>query len=125
MPDGIAAVTATIVGSGELIVTPKLGASAGFTLLWFIIVGCLLKVFIQIELGRHAVARGATSLESMNLMPGPRVVVSWLLWLWLIMFAGTVFQVAGMLGVSESTIEKDWVFARAWLRRELDRETGG
>ncbi len=91
-------ITATIVGSGELIVTPKLGASAGFTLLWFIIVGCLLKVFIQIELGRHAVARGATSLESMNLMPGPRVVVSWLLWLWLIMFAGTVFQVAGMLG---------------------------
>ena len=39
-------ITASIVGSGELIVTPKLGASAGFTLLWFIILGCLLKVFI-------------------------------------------------------------------------------
>ena len=91
-------ITATIVGSGELIVTPKLGASAGFTLLWFIIVGCVLKVFIQIELGRHAVARGASSLESMNLMPGPRLGVSWLVWLWLIMFAATFFQVAGMLG---------------------------
>jgi RNA polymerase sigma factor (TIGR02999 family) len=32
--------------------------------------------------------------------------------------------VAGILGVSESTVEKDWAFARAWLRRRLDRETG-
>ena len=28
-------ITATIVGSGELIVTPKLGATVGFSLLWF------------------------------------------------------------------------------------------
>ncbi len=91
-------ITASIVGSGELIVTPKLGASAGFTLLWFIVIGCVLKVFIQIELGRFTLARGLTTLETMNLVPGPRFVVSWLLWLWLIMFAATVLQVAGMLG---------------------------
>lgn len=91
-------ITASIVGSGELIVTPKLGASVGFTLLWFIILGCILKVFIQIELGRFTLARGLTTLETMNLVPGPRLVVSWLLWLWLIMFAATVFQVAGMVG---------------------------
>ena len=30
-------------------------------------------------------------------------------------------DVAKVLGVSESTVEKDWAFARAWLRRELDR----
>jgi RNA polymerase sigma factor (TIGR02999 family) len=35
-----------------------------------------------------------------------------------------VSEVATVLGVSESTVEKDWVFARAWLRRELDRESG-
>lgn len=91
-------ITAAIVGSGELIVTPKLGASFGFTLLWFIIVGCVLKVFIQVELGRFTLARGFTTLETMNLVPGPRTVVSWLLWLWLIMFAATIFQVAGMVG---------------------------
>lgn len=34
-----------------------------------------------------------------------------------------VHDVARILGVSESTVEKDWVFARAWLRRELDRGT--
>jgi manganese transport protein len=91
-------IAAAIVGSGELIVTPKLGASAGFTLLWFIIIGCVLKVFIQIELGRFALSRGATTLETLNLVPGPRLVVSWLLWFWAVMFAATVFQIAGMLG---------------------------
>ncbi len=29
---------------------------------------------------------------------------------------------AKVLGVSDSTTEKDWTFARAWLRRALDRE---
>ena len=91
-------ITASIVGSGELIVTPKLGASYGFTLLWFIILGCVIKVFIQIELGRFTLARGLTTLETMNLVPGPRLVVSWLLWLWAIMFAATIFQIAGMVG---------------------------
>ncbi|MFM1747810.1 MAG: hypothetical protein RLZZ188_1476 [Verrucomicrobiota bacterium] len=91
-------ITATIVGSGELVVTPKLGAGAGFTLLWFMIAACVLKVFIQVEIGRHTVTTGRSSLRTMDLMPGPRLRVSWLLWLWVPMFAATVFQIAGMLG---------------------------
>jgi manganese transport protein len=91
-------ITAVIVGSGELIVTPKLGASAGFQLLWFIVLGCLLKVFVQIELGRHAVAHGTTTLAALDGLPGPRLRVSWVLWLWLLMYVSLVFQVAGMVG---------------------------
>ena len=91
-------ITATIVGSGELVVTPKLGAGAGFTLLWFMIAACVLKVFIQVEIGRHTVTTGRSSLRTMDLMPGPRLRVSWLLWIWVPMFAATVFQIAGMLG---------------------------
>jgi Mn2+/Fe2+ NRAMP family transporter len=91
-------ISAVIVGSGELIVTPKLGAEEGFKLLWFIILGCLLKVFVQIELGRQAVLRGQTTLVGLNTLPGPRVVVSWVLWLWLAMYVSLVFQVAGMVG---------------------------
>jgi RNA polymerase sigma factor (TIGR02999 family) len=30
-------------------------------------------------------------------------------------------ETARILGVSESTVEKDWAFARAWLRRALAR----
>jgi manganese transport protein len=98
-------ISATIVGSGELIVTPKLGATYGVDLLWFIVIGCLIKVFVQIELGRYAVLHGGTSLEAMNRIPGPRLVVSWLVWLWLLMFAATFFQVAGMVGGLASIAE--------------------
>jgi manganese transport protein len=91
-------ITAIIVGSGELIVTPKLGAEEGFKLLWFIILGCLLKVFVQIELGRYAITRGRTTLEALNTLPGPRVIVSWVLWLWLAMYVCLMLQVAGMVG---------------------------
>lgn len=91
-------ISAIIVGSGELIVTPKLGAEEGFKLLWFIILGCLLKVFVQIELGRYAITRGGATLEALNTLPGPRIVVSWVLWLWLGMYLCLVPQVAGMVG---------------------------
>jgi Mn2+/Fe2+ NRAMP family transporter len=90
--------TAIIVGSGELIVTPKLGASTGFELLWFIVLGCLLKVFVQVELGRYSVSHGLTTLEALDGLPGPRLAVSWVVWLWLLMYVATLFQVAGMVG---------------------------
>lgn len=91
-------ISAVVVGSGELIVTPKLGATAGFSLLWLIVLGCFLKVFVQIELGRVAVARGLTTLEALNLVPGPRWRVSWVVWIWALMYLALVCQVAGMVG---------------------------
>ncbi len=36
--------SASIVGSGELIATTIMGAKAGFVLLWFIIFSCIVKV---------------------------------------------------------------------------------
>ncbi|HEX9794170.1 MAG TPA: hypothetical protein VGC54_09335 [Planctomycetota bacterium] len=37
---------AAVVGSGELVATTKTGAQAGFTLLWLILIGCAIKVFV-------------------------------------------------------------------------------
>ncbi len=91
-------ISAAIVGSGELIVTTKLGAEVGFTLLWFIILGCLMKVFLQVEFGRYAVSMGQTTLQALDSVPGPRWKVSWLVWFWMLMFVATFFQVAGMVG---------------------------
>ncbi len=90
--------SAIIVGAGELIVTPKLGAQEGFKLLWFIVLGCLLKVFVQIELGRYTILNGRATLHALNSLPGPRAVVSWVVWLWLAMYVALVFQVAGIVG---------------------------
>lgn len=91
-------ISANIVGSGELIVTTKLGAEVGFTLLWFIILGCMIKVLLQVELGRYTIARSKTTLEAMNGVPGPRWKVSWLVWCWIFMFVATFFQLSGMVG---------------------------
>ena len=35
----------------------------------------------------------------------------------------TTAEVARLLEVSPSTVERDWAFARAWLRRELESTT--
>ena len=91
-------ISANIVGSGELIVTTKVGADVGFTLLWFIILGCMIKVFLQVELGRYTIGTGKSTLEALNSVPGPRLWVSWLVWCWLIMFVATFFQLSGMVG---------------------------
>src|SRR4051812_25928302 len=90
--------TASIVGSGELVVTPKLASETGFSLLWLIVLGCVIKVFVQIELGRYAVTKGQTTLEAMDSIPGPRFIVSWLLWVWAAMFVALMFQMAGIVG---------------------------
>jgi RNA polymerase sigma factor (TIGR02999 family) len=41
-------------------------------------------------------------------------------------FAGmTEVEIGGVLGVSDRWVRKQWAFARAWLRRELEGEAGG
>jgi len=87
-----------IVGSGELIATTKTGAQAGITLLWLIIIGCLIKVFVQIELGRYAISHGETTLSALDRVPGPRLRANWILWLWLIMWCCTIGQLGGIVG---------------------------
>lgn len=61
----------SVVGSGELIVTTKLGAVAGFVLLWFVVFSCVIKVVVQTELARHTIASGETFLQVFNSLPGP------------------------------------------------------
>jgi Mn2+/Fe2+ NRAMP family transporter len=91
-------IAASIVGSGELIATTKTGAQAGISLLWLIVVGCVIKVFVQIELGRIAIGQGETTLTSLNKVPGPRLVVNWIIWYWLIMMIVGFGQLGGIIG---------------------------
>ena len=67
----------SIVGSGELIATTRTGAEAQFDFLWLIIIGCVVKVFAQIELGKNTIVNGKTSLAALNELPGPRILSSW------------------------------------------------
>ena len=91
-------IAGSIVGSGELIATTKTGAQAGITLLWLVIIGCLIKVFVQIELGRYTINHGETTLAALNRVPGPRLRVNWIVWYWLIMVLVGLGQLGGIVG---------------------------
>ncbi len=91
-------VAGSIVGSGELIATTKVGAEAGFWLLWLIVAGCVVKVFAQVELGRYTIMWGQTGLEALNTLPGPRWKVNWVLWYWALMTLLIVTQQGGIVG---------------------------
>jgi manganese transport protein len=90
---------ASIVGSGELIATTTLGAQAGYTALWVVLISCVIKPVIQAELGRYTIATGMTGLAALNQLPGPRLHgVNWLVWAWAVMVSATLLQVGAMYG---------------------------
>ncbi|MCA9246118.1 MAG: Nramp family divalent metal transporter [Planctomycetales bacterium] len=92
-------VAASIVGSGELIATTAVGAEAGFWLLWLILIGCVIKVFVQVEIGRYTISNGRTALDGLTVVPGPRMgKTNWLLWCWLVMFLTSIGQLGGIVG---------------------------
>jgi manganese transport protein len=119
---------AAIVGSGELIATTTLGAQAGYSALWVVVLSCLSKPVIQAELGRYTIATGATGLEALNEVPVPRIRgVNLLVWAWAFMVAATQLQVGAMYGgvsqvmhlIVPSVPVTAWVFGFAALTLAL------
>ena len=91
-------IAGSIVGAGELIATTSTGAVAGFSLLWLIILGCIIKVFVQVELGKHAVLTGDGTMQALGDMPGPRIAkVNWALLAWFVMYIAGIFSLGGVL----------------------------
>jgi len=91
-------VAATVVGSGELIATTKTGAQVGIVCLWLIILGCFIKVFVQVELGRYTLSAGEPTLQALNRIPGPRFRANWIIWLWLAIAPAAFAIMGGVLG---------------------------
>lgn len=93
-------IAASIVGSGELIATTLTGARGGLSLLWLIILGCVVKVFAQIEIGRFTVSTGIPTLSALNTVPGPRIAGrgNWLVWYWFFMWFCSIGQLGGIVG---------------------------
>ena len=91
--------SASIVGSGELIATTIVGAKAGFVLMWFIIFSCLVKVAVQLEFGKHAISAGESTMAAMNTLPGPNMgKANWSIWAWLLLMVFKMLQVGGIVG---------------------------
>ena len=91
--------SASIVGSGELIATTALGAKAGFCVLWVLILGCLIKVAVQLEYGRFCICHGIPSFQAWNQLPGPRVwQLHWSIHVGLVSFAAMVMGMGAVMG---------------------------
>ena len=91
--------SASIVGSGELIATTTLGAKVGFVALWAILLSCVIKVALQLQFGRYAILTGRTVMDAFNDLGGPKAAgVRWSIWLWLLIQPLKILQVGGIIG---------------------------
>ena len=91
--------SASIVGSGELIATTILGAEAGFVVFWIVILSCLIKVAIQLEFGKRAILYGETAIQSFDKLRGKRFgKANWASYLVFFMMLLKIIQLGGMLG---------------------------
>jgi Mn2+/Fe2+ NRAMP family transporter len=91
-------VSGSVVGSGELLVTTRMGADVGFVFLWGVIVAAVVKYFIQLELGRQCILRGDTTIQALNRLPGLRLCnTSWIAWLCIIGYLCTMLALVGIL----------------------------
>ena len=107
--------TASIVGSGELITTTLLGAQAGFVCFWVILVSCLVKVAVQVEFGKNAIYSGRSTMAALNGLPGPKLgKANWSIWLWLVLMLPKMLQVGGIVGGVAMILTEVWPQASTW-----------
>jgi len=91
--------SASIVGSGELIATTTLGAKAGYVAFWVIIVSCLAKVAVQLEFGKYTILTGQTAMKAFNELQGPVLGrARWTVWMVFLLILLKIIQLGGMIG---------------------------
>ncbi|MBE9375861.1 Nramp family divalent metal transporter [Saccharopolyspora sp. HNM0983] len=91
-------VSASIVGSGELIATTALGAEAGFALLWLVVLSTAVKVAVQAELARWTICTGNPALTGFNDVPPKIGRLGWINVLWTVMALSKLLQIGGIVG---------------------------
>jgi Mn2+/Fe2+ NRAMP family transporter len=116
--------SASIVGSGELVATTTLGAKAGFIAFWVILVSCLVKVTVQLEFGKFTIVSGQTAMQAFNRLPGPLFgKARWSVWLIFGLIVLKIVQLGGMIGSAAIVLNmlfvvvpvSGWVFITALM----------
>jgi Mn2+/Fe2+ NRAMP family transporter len=95
-------ISASIVGSGEIILTASLGAAVGFSMLWWVLLSCWSKSIVQASLAKYIVLSGDTYLRALNRipgkLPGPKGEVSWPVIVGLLAFIPGFTGLGGLIG---------------------------
>ena len=66
-------VSGSVIGAGELINVPIQAATFGFVLFWAVVLSCVIKYFLQVELGRYCLVHNRTTIQALNTCPGPKI----------------------------------------------------
>src|SRR5918999_1186207 len=87
-------VAGSVIGSGELINTPVQAAKFGFVLLWVVLLSCVIKYFLQVEIARHCLVHHRTTVEALNQCPGPKFRrTSWIALLYMLGYFATMLTI--------------------------------
>ncbi len=105
-------VAGSVMGSGELINTPAQAAKFGFILLWAVLLSCVIKYFLQIEIGRYCLVTNRTTVEALNQCPGPKFRgTSWTALLYMVGYFATMTTVVGIIGALGGLMHGVWPLA--------------
>ena len=92
-------IAAGVIGSGELINTPLQAAKFGFVLFWAVILSCVIKYFLQVEVGRYCLTTNQTIFQVLRDFPGPKLRrVSWLVWIFMFGWFFAQIGASGLVG---------------------------
>jgi manganese transport protein len=110
-------VAGSVMGSGELINTPVQAAKFGFVLLWVALLSCIIKYFLQVEIGRHAMVHGRTTHQALNRCPGPHYRgTSWIGIVYMGGYMVSLLTAPGMLGAMAGMMQRE-IPLDSWINR--------
>ena len=99
-------VSGSVIGSGELINVPVQAARFGFVLFWAVILSCIIKFFLQIELGRHCIVHNRTTIQAFNQCPGPKIRgTAWIGYIYMIGYTVSVVTVGGIMAATAGLLQ--------------------
>jgi Mn2+/Fe2+ NRAMP family transporter len=102
-------VAGSVIGSGELINTPHQAAKFGFVLLWVVLLSCVIKYFLQVEIARHCLVHNRTTVQALNICPGPKFRgTSWTALLYMLGYFATMLTIVGIIGALGGLMHGVW-----------------
>ena len=114
-------VSGSVIGSGELINVPVQAATFGFVLFWAVILSCVIKYFLQVELGRYCLVHNRTTIQALNTCPGPKFRgTGWVGILYMVGYTLSMVTLGGILGTTAGLLQS--VFPMDWLGLGEDPE---
>jgi manganese transport protein len=102
-------VAGSVIGSGELINTPLQAAKFGFVLLWVVLLSCVIKYFLQVEIGRYCLAKNCTTIQALNEIPGPKFRgTSWPVIVYIFGYCFSMLTIVGIIGALGGLMHSVW-----------------